>query len=247
MEPFIIYPAIDLRSGQVVRLQQGDPQRQTTYSADPASVTERWLQAGAPWLHVVNLDGAFGEQDSANRKAIETVLGAASANGTQVQVGGGLRSLADVGEVLRLGASRAVLGTLAVERPDVLQECLRRFGPERVAVGIDALHGQVRVRGWTEQAGVTAVELGGRMAQAGLTWLVFTDVSRDGLGQGLNVAAALELARASRLNVIASGGVNDASDILRAHQAGLSGVIVGKALYDGRLEIKDWILENLSQ
>jgi phosphoribosylformimino-5-aminoimidazole carboxamide ribotide isomerase len=242
MEPFIIYPAIDLRSGRVVRLQQGDPQRQTTYSADPTSVAERWLQAGAPWLHVVNLDGAFGEQDSANRKAIGSVLAAASAGGAQVQVGGGLRSLADVGEVLRLGASRAVLGTLAVERPDVLQECLRQFGPQRVAVGIDALHGQVQVRGWKEQSGVTALELGRRMAQAGLEWLVFTDVSRDGLGQGLNVAAALELAQTSRLLVITSGGANDDADLHHAHQAGLAGVIVGKALYDGRLEIKDWVL-----
>jgi phosphoribosylformimino-5-aminoimidazole carboxamide ribotide isomerase len=242
MVPFIIYPAIDLRNGQVVRLQQGDPQRQTTYATDPASVADRWLQSGARWLHVVNLDGAFGEQDSANRKAIEGIIAAASAGGAQVQVGGGLRSLADVSEVLRLGASRAVLGTLAVERPDVLQECLRQFGAERVAVGIDALEGQVRVRGWREQAPVTAVELGGHMAQAGLKWLVFTDVSRDGLGQGLNVAAALELARASRLNVIASGGVNGLADIESAHQAGLSGVIVGKALYDGRIEIEKWIL-----
>jgi phosphoribosylformimino-5-aminoimidazole carboxamide ribotide isomerase len=114
-----------------------------------------------------------------------------------------------------------------------------------VRVGIDARDGQVQVRGWKHQAGVTAVELGERMARAGLKWLVYTDVSRDGLGQGLNVGAALELARASRLNVIASGGVNGAADLQRARQAGLSGVIVGKALYDGRLEIKDWTLSNL--
>jgi phosphoribosylformimino-5-aminoimidazole carboxamide ribotide isomerase len=240
---FTIYPAIDLRNGQVVRLQQGDSNRQKIYADDPAEVAERWLSAGARWLHVVNLDGAFGEPDSANESALSGILGAAANYGAKVQLGGGLRSIEAVRQSIQMGVSRVVLGTLALEKPQVLAECIREFGPNRIAAGIDARDGLVTVRGWREETTVKAITLGIRLAETGLKWVIFTDVSRDGLGKGLNVPATAELKRASRLSVIASGGVNETGDIEHARQAGLSGVIIGSALYEGKLEIKDWVLE----
>ena len=233
---FVIYPAIDLRQGKVVRLRQGDPQQQTVYGDDPAATARRWLEAGARWLHVVNLDGAFGESDSANRQALAEILQAASEHQAQVQFGGGMRSLADIDRALEMGVARAVLGTLAVEQPEVLEAGVRRFGAQHLAAGLDARQGLVRVRGWAEGTNLQAVEVARQMAALGLRWLVFTDVARDGVGSGLNLASTLELAHRSSLNVIASGGVNGLDDIRGAKKAGLQGVIVGRALYEGKID-----------
>lgn len=239
---FTIYPAIDLRNGQVVRLQQGDTERQKVYADDPVGVAERWLSTGARWLHVVNLDGAFGEPDSTNGLALAGILSAAARYGAKVQLGGGLRSLEAVRQVIQMGVTRVILGTLAIEQPQVLAECLREFGSNRIAASIDARDGMVTVRGWREETSVKAITLGIRLAETGLKWVIFTDVSRDGIGKGLNIPATIELKRASRLSVIASGGVNDIGDIEQARQAGLSGVIIGSALYEGKFEIKEWEL-----
>lgn len=236
---FVIYPAIDLRQGKVVRLRQGDPQQQTVYGDDPAATARRWLEAGARWLHVVNLDGAFGEADSANRQALAEILQAASEYQAQVQFGGGMRSLADIDRALEIGVARAILGTLAAEHPEVLGSGVQRFGAQRLAAGLDARHGLVQVRGWVEGTSLQAVELARQMAALGLRWLIFTDVARDGVGSGLNLASTLELAHRSGLNVIASGGVNGLEDIRGARQAGLPGVIVGRALYEGKIDPGD--------
>lgn len=232
---FTIYPAIDLRGGKVVRLKEGDPARITSYSDDPAETARRWLEAGPSWLHVVNLDGAFGESDDANRLALDSILKI----GAQVQFGGGVRSLAAVERVMGLGVSRVILGTLALEQPVVVAAALNKFGPEKVAVGIDARDGLVRVRGWKEGSGVSAAELALQMRTLGLRTVIFTDVSRDGLGSGLNIAATKELAQVSGLAVIASGGVHTLEDVIAAREANLAGAIIGRALYEGTIDLKE--------
>jgi phosphoribosylformimino-5-aminoimidazole carboxamide ribotide isomerase len=239
--PFTIYPAIDLRGGQVVRLQQGDPDREKIYARDPAAAARYWLEAGASWLHIVNLDGAFGEQDGPNQQALAAILKVAQEFGGRVQMGGGLRSLDDVRQALEIGVARAVIGTLAIEQPQALVSSIEWFGPQSIAVGIDARDGLVQVRGWKTGSAVKAVDLAAQMARIGVQWIIFTDISRDGVGKGLNLPATLELAQVSRMNVIASGGVDELADLQAARDADLAGVIVGRALYEKRLTIEKWV------
>jgi phosphoribosylformimino-5-aminoimidazole carboxamide ribotide isomerase len=233
---FIVFPAIDLRGGQVVRLKEGDPDRQTSYSPDPAGTARRWISAGARWLHVVNLDGAFGLTGGANERAARAILAEAGRAGVPVQFGGGLRTLEAVEAILALGAARAVLGTLAIEQPGALAEALSRWGAERVSVSLDARDGRVQTHGWQSDTPILARELVVALRETGLRWLVFTDIARDGLQTGLNMPATLELARASGLRVIASGGIRGLEDVRQAREAGLAGAIVGRALYEGAIE-----------
>ena len=243
MRVWDIYPAIDLRQGRVVRLMQGDPGKETAYAADPLSVAHRWRESGATWLHVVNLDGALGERGRENQAALERIFTA----GLRVQFGGGLRDLELVRRALDLGVSRAVVGTAAVEDPALVEAMLAAFGPERIAVAIDARQGKVRTHGWQQAASMTAAELARKWATQGVRWLIFTDVSRDGMGSGLNVAATTHLAQATgsstgsghRLHVIASGGVSSLEDVRWAYRAGLSGVIIGRALYEGQVDLRE--------
>jgi phosphoribosylformimino-5-aminoimidazole carboxamide ribotide isomerase len=237
---FTVYPAIDLRQGQVVRLQQGDPLRQTVYGRDPAATARRWLEAGARWLHVVNLDGAFGQSDSANQSALAAILQSAAIYDAQVQFGGGLRSMESLARVLELGVERAILGTAAAEQPELLEQALKRFGRKHIAAAIDARQGQVQIRGWAQETQISALDLARRMAEMGLIWVIFTDVSRDGLGRGLNIPATQEMAKVPGLRLIASGGVDGPKDVRAAEQAGFAGVIVGRALYDGKVEFGKW-------
>ena len=235
---FTIFPAIDLRAGRVVRLKEGDPARMTSHNDDPAETARRWLSKGASWLHVVNLDGAFGENDQVNLSALELILSVAKSFGARVQFGGGLRSLTAIARALYLGVSRVVLGTVAVEQPDLIAEALTRFGEERIAVGIDARDGLVRVHGWKDNSGISATDLAFHMRTLGLRTVIFTDVRRDGLGSGLNIAATRQLAEISGLDVIASGGVHTLEDVTAARDANLSGVIIGRAIYEGTLDLK---------
>ena len=231
---FTIYPAIDLRNGAVVRLKYGDPAQQTTFSDDPVATAQRWLAAGATWLHVVNLDGAFDEQGSANWHALPRL----TALGTPVQFGGGIRTLADLERALTLGAARVILGTIAVEQPDLVAQAVARFGPDAVVVGLDARDGIVKTRGWQTDGGVTATELGRKMAALGVTTIIHTDISRDGVLTGVNWQASQALAAATNLAVIASGGVAALDDVLACRKAdGINGVITGRAIYDGRLDL----------
>jgi phosphoribosylformimino-5-aminoimidazole carboxamide ribotide isomerase len=231
---FTIYPAIDLRGGKVVRLKEGDPARMTSYSDDPAEAAQRWLDTGAEWLHVVNLDGAFGESDHANRNALEAILKC----GGRVQFGGGMRSLSAIEDVLNMGVTRAILGTIAIENPDVVANALTRFGAEHIAVGIDARDGLVRVRGWKDDSGIKATDLALHMRTLGLATVIFTDIRRDGLGSGLNIPSTRELVEVSGLAVIASGGVHMIADVIAAKEAGLAGCIIGRALYEGTVDLK---------
>lgn len=234
---WMIYPAIDLRHGRVVRLMQGDPDRETAYASDPLHVAERWRGAGAQWVHVVNLDGAFGEGSEENIRALQRIL--EGTRGLRVQFGGGLRDLASVRRALELGVERVVLGTAAVRNPTLVAAALDAYGPKRVVIGIDAGGGAVRTHGWRESAGVTALELAQQWAGRGVDWLIFTDVARDGTERGLNLEATAQLAEATDLNVIASGGVASLDDVWRAYAANLSGVIIGRALYEGTLSLQD--------
>jgi phosphoribosylformimino-5-aminoimidazole carboxamide ribotide isomerase len=198
-------------------------------------MARKWLGMGAAWLHVVNLDGAFGESDDANRSALEAILKL----GTQVQFGGGMRSLAAIENAIALGVSRVVLGTIAIEQPKVVIAALKKFGSEKIAVGIDARDGLVHVRGWKSDSGILAKDLALQMRTVGLRTVIFTDIRRDGLGGGLNIPSTRELADVSGLDVIASGGVHTLDDVIAARDAKLSGAIIGRALYEGTIDLKE--------
>jgi phosphoribosylformimino-5-aminoimidazole carboxamide ribotide isomerase len=237
MSDFTIYPAIDLRDGKVVRLKEGDPARMTFYSDDPAKTARHWLEIGPHWLHVVNLDGAFGESDLKNQAALESILSVAGEFKAKVQFGGGLRSLKAMRRALDMGVGRLVLGTIAIEQPEMVFEAIGQFGAEKIVVGIDARDGFVRVRGWKDKSGVLATDLAFQMRDGGVKTIIFTDISRDGLGEGLNIRTTQGLAKKSKLDVIASGGVHTLEDVLAARDASLAGVIVGRAIYDGTLDL----------
>jgi phosphoribosylformimino-5-aminoimidazole carboxamide ribotide isomerase len=249
-----IYPAIDLQRGQVVRLRQGDPGARTVYGDDPAAVARRWEELGAEWLHVVNLDGAL-EADTRTGTGTDTrpyatglpvnlrrLAEIRAATRIPIQFGGGLRELGDVERVLELGATRVVLGTVAVMRPQVVADAVARFGPTRVVAGIDARDGLVATHGWQESSSLDALTVARRMRGLGVLRVVYTDIVRDGMLTGTNVAATAALARDSGLKVIASGGVASIEDI-RALAArwtdGIEGVIVGQALYAGVLDLRE--------
>ena len=241
MADFTIYPAIDLREGKVVRLAQGDLQRQTIYDNEPGKAARRWLEAGASWLHVVNLDGAFEQPDQANYQGLLDILGVVGefCPPRLVQFGGGLRSIEAVERALAAGVQRVVLGTAIVQTPELAAEVVHRFGAQRVAAGLDARQGKVMLRGWVESSGLSTGEAAQRLAQAGIQTIIFTDIARDGVGGGINLEASITLAQESGLEVIASGGVCGLEDIRQARQAGMGGVIVGRALYEGTFALED--------
>ncbi len=233
--PFLILPALDLRGGKVVRLEQGDPARQTVYGDDPRAWAERWKAEGAEWLHVVNLSGAFGEEANANWKALERILDI----GLKVEFGGGLREKESIRVALDLGVERVFLGTAAIQNPPLLVWALETYGPQRIAGDIGARDGKVTVAGWQETTALTVLEAGEFLYAQGVRWCVLTDVRRDGVGGGLNVGSAAALQSATGLRVVASGGVSTVEDIRRARAAGLAGVIIGRALYEEKLSLSE--------
>ena len=234
---FTVYPALDLRAGKVVRLKEGDPERMTAYSDDPEQTARRWLEAGASWLHVVNLDGAFGENESRNRAVLRTILKAAAEFSAYVQFGGGIRSLEAMEEALDLGVQRVILGTIAAEQPEIVGEAIQIFGSKQIAAGLDARDGLIHIRGWKEDSGLPAVDLALQLKKAGLRTVIFTDIRRDGLGSGLNIDATRALTEATGLEVIASGGVLTIEDVIAAREAGLAGTIIGRALYESTIDL----------
>ncbi len=238
MAAFTIYPAIDLRKGQVVRLRQGDPDRQTTYSTDPAQVAVCWLEAGATWLHVVNLDGAFGEADQENQAALKAILEQAHLRNAQVQFGGGLRTLEGIESALLMGVHRLILGTAALETPELLTQVMQHYKAEQIAIAIDAYQGKVRRRGWTQESGKEILPFGRELLGLGFRTVIYTDIKRDGMGSGVDIPSAQALA-ALGLEVVASGGVHALEDIQRIRQAQLSGVIIGRALYEGNFRLEE--------
>lgn len=234
---FVIFPAIDLHNGKVVRLKEGDLNRLTRYSDNPADTASQWLASGAGWLHVINLDGAFEQSDQENLRALQSVVRAARQYRARVQFGGGLRSIEDIKRVIETGVDRVILGTAAVSHPEILPLALSRWGVDRVAVSLDARDGMVRVRGWQEGTDLSALELSKSFQKQDLRWLVFTDIARDGLQTGLNLQKTIQIARTTGLNVIASGGVSSEEDLHAAREANLAGVIVGRALYEGTVNL----------
>jgi phosphoribosylformimino-5-aminoimidazole carboxamide ribotide isomerase len=235
MSEFTLYPAIDLRGGRVVRLAQGDPERETEYSTDPGRVAARWVSAGADWLHVVNLNGALGQGKRENLQSLQEILLA----GAKVQFGGGLREIARVREVFNLGVGRVVFGTAAVEDPELVELAMGEFGADRIALGLDAREGLLRVHGWQQAGGMGALELARQYAGTGVRYAVVTDISRDGMGLGLNLKLAREIQQRAGLKVIASGGVTSLGDVRAAQALGMAGVIIGRALYDGRIRLEE--------
>lgn len=235
----ILFPAIDLKEGLAVRLQQGDMTRATVFHRDPAQQAHAFEAQGFKHLHVVDLDGAFAGK-SMNGAAVERILKTVS---MCVQLGGGIRDMKAIAGWLEKGIDRVIIGTAAVRDPALVKEAAKEF-PKRVAVGLDARDGKVAVEGWAETSELTVLDIARRFEDAGVAALLFTDVGRDGLLKGCNVEATVALARAVAIPVIASGGVADIHDIhaLRPHVAdGIEGVITGRALYDGRLDLAEAI------
>lgn len=237
----IVFPAIDLRAGRVVRLRQGRADAETVYGDDPAQVVQRWQTEGAEWLHVVNLDGAFGEDIPANLAALSQILKAIS---IPVQFGGGLREIGGIEAAFKLGVSRVILGTVAIRNPSLVSEALKCYGKERIVVGIDARSGFVATHGWKETSEMSAIDLARQMAERGVVRAVYTDIARDGMLTGIDHQGTAELARATGLKVIASGGVGSLDDIRAVASLGkdgIEGVIVGQALYTGKVRLKEAI------
>lgn len=232
-------PAIDLLDACAVRLVQGRRDQKTVYSQAPWEIAARWREGGADRVHLVDLDAAF-DGSSRNGEAIRRIVEAAAC---PTELGGGIRSLDDAARALEeWGVGRVVVGTVAVKDPGVVEAMLRRFGPERVAVGIDARDGVVKVSGWVEGEGLQAVELGRAMRAMGVVSCIFTDIAKDGMLQGPNLPATVAFAEATGLSTVVSGGISGLADLRAARDLahpGLEGVIVGKALFDGLVEVPE--------
>jgi phosphoribosylformimino-5-aminoimidazole carboxamide ribotide isomerase len=230
-----LFPAIDIRSGRVVRLSQGETTRETVYGNDPVAVAARFAEQGTPWIHLVDLDRAFGDGD--NDELVRRIVVLVSPR-VRVQLGGGFRSLDRIREAGDLAVARIVVGTGAAVDPDFVPAAAELIGPARLAVGIDARKGWVAVRGWTETSSLRAVELARRVVGQGVSTLIYTDVARDGLLGGPDIEGAVALQQFGG-GVIASGGVASLGDIRAVRRAGLAGVVVGRALYEGTLGLAD--------
>lgn len=232
----ILYPAIDLKDGQCVRLYKGDMEKATVFGDDPAAQARAFVDQGAEWLHLVDLNGAFAGAP-VNGAAVEAIL---AATDVPAQLGGGIRDMATIEGWLSKGLARVILGTVAVENPDLVREAARAF-PGQVAVGIDARNGMVATKGWAEETNVEVTDLARQFEDAGVAAIIYTDINRDGAMQGPNVDATAALARAVSIPVIASGGVSRIEDLIALRDCGakLDGAISGRALYDGKLDLAE--------
>ena len=229
----ILYPAIDLKDGQCVRLLRGAMDDATVFSDDPAAQARAFQDAGCAWLHLVDLNGAFAGQP-VNGAAVEAIL---AATDIPAQLGGGIRDMATIEGWLDKGIARVILGTVAVEDPDLVRAAARAF-PDRVAVGLDARNGRVATRGWAEETEMLVTDLAARFEDAGIAAIIYTDIDRDGAMGGPNIGATAALARAVGVPVIASGGVSSLADLLALKETGvIAGAISGRALYDGKLDL----------
>lgn len=236
---FTIYPAIDLRRGRVVRLKQGRVEDETVYSDDPSETARHWASQGAAWLHVVNLDGAFGAVDNQNVGALQRILSTVQ---IPVQFGGGLRDLDAMRRAFELGVQRVILGTVALEKPEIVSSAISEFGAEKVAIAIDAREGMVATRGWLGPSQVDAKQFGKQMRGLGALRAIVTDIARDGMLSGIDAGATAEFARETGLRVIASGGVaslDDVRNLLGVAPIGVEGVIVGQALYSNAFTLPE--------
>lgn len=238
MTDFTVYPAIDLRGGQVVRLRQGRADQQKIYSADPLEVAREWVRQGAQWLHMVNLDGAFEENTQENGQAMRAIL-AALYGKVQIQLGGGVRAIRQIRDLLAMGVSRVVLGTAVMQNPDFAAQALKTYPAEVLAFGLDARGDELMSRGWQTASGQSPRMLALALAGMGAQTLIYTNIQKDGMQSGVDWSGTQELAQASGLQVIASGGTATLEDIAAVRRAGLAGVIVGRALYEGNFTLKE--------
>ena len=229
----ILYPAIDLKGGRVVRLLRGDMDKATVFNDDPADQARKFAAAGASWIHVVDLDGAFAGKPK-NARAVEAILKAVQA---KIQLGGGIRDRASIKAWLDQGVERVVLGTAAVKNPELVKQACKEF-PGRVALGIDARQGKVAVEGWAESSSISVLDLARKFEGAGAAAIIYTDIERDGALEGVNLEATAALARSVKTPVIASGGISSLDDIAALKAKGIPGAILGRALYDGRVDLK---------
>lgn len=229
-----IFPAIDLRGGKCVRLRQGDYAQETVFGADPAEMAERWVSDGATYLHVVDLDGAKAGRPI-NGASIRAIV---KSTGVPCQLGGGLRTEDDIKQALGWGVARVIIGTKALESPAWLKHMAERF-PGRIVLGLDAKAGKVATQGWLDVSETDALALARQLAHPPLSAIIYTDIARDGMMQGANVSAMAEMAAAVPLPVIASGGVTTLDDIERLQEGGLAGCIIGRALYEGQLNLRE--------
>ncbi len=234
----LVIPAIDLKNGSCVRLLQGRETDVTVYDENPVAVGRRFAAAGARMIHVVDLDGAFQGGESPNRAVVKKIVEAVD---VPIEFGGGIRSLQDVQQLCDAGVAQVVLGTVAAESPELLQEMVARFG-EKICVGVDARDGQMTTRGWQTVTRISAVDLARSVAAAGVRRLIYTDISRDGMLTGPNIEQTVAVARAANVPVTASGGVSSLDDIKRLRDSGeplVDSVIVGKALYEQKFKLED--------
>jgi phosphoribosylformimino-5-aminoimidazole carboxamide ribotide isomerase len=229
-----IYPAIDLRDGKCVRLKQGDYAQETVFGADPAAMAERWVADGATYLHLVDLDGAK-EGRPVNGRSIRAIV---KASGVPCQLGGGLLNADDIKQALAWGVTRVIVGTKALQSPQWLAQMTHQF-PGRIVLGIDAKDGKVATQGWLDVSEISALDLARQCGRPPLSAIVYTDISRDGMMQGANVTAMAEMAAAVPIPVIASGGVTTLDDVQRLQESGLAGCIIGRALYEGQLNLRE--------
>lgn len=229
----ILYPAIDLKDGQAVRLLRGDMENSTVFSDSPATQARAFQEAGCQWLHLVDLNGAFAGEP-VNGAAVEAILAETS---VPAQLGGGIRDMATIEMWIGKGIARVILGTVAVENPDLVRDAARAF-PGKVAVGLDAREGRVATRGWAEETDIMVTDLARSFEDAGVAAIIYTDINRDGAMQGPNIEATADLARAVHIPVIASGGVSSLADLEALRDTGvIAGAISGRALYDGALDL----------
>ncbi len=235
----LVIPAIDLKDGRCVRLRQGDMAAETVYSDNVAAVARQWQQSGASWIHVVDLNGAVGGEPK-NLTQIESVMRTVS---VRVQVGGGIRTIETVRRYLHAGVARVVLGTAAITDPQFLEQACREF-PRRIVLGLDARDGRVAVKGWTAMSDVKAIDLLQELSGCAIAAVVYTDIARDGMLTGPNLTALKEVAGISSFPVIASGGISQIEDLLAVRSLGprIEGAIVGKALYDGKLDYQSALI-----
>ena len=232
-----LYPAIDLKDGQCVRLKQGEFKEITVYSQKPEEVAALWQSQGATFLHLVDLDGALAGR-SVNEKVIKKIADTVS---MPIEIGGGIRSEEAIESMLSLGVARVIIGTKAVENPEFIRDMVKKFGQDRIVAGVDAKDGMVAVEGWEKISGITASELCNRMKEYGVRHIVYTDISRDGMLTGPNVEYTKKLTEETGMDIIASGGMSSMEDLRQLYRAGVRGAIIGKALYEKRIDLKEAI------
>ena len=234
----IVIPAIDLKNGRVVRLQQGRPEQETVYSFNPVEVAQNFVAAGARMIHLVDLDGAFFGEG----RNLESIKAIRARVDIPIQMGGGMRTPSDVEEMIEVGIDSVILGTMAVEEPEMAERVLNRFGPDRIQIGIDAKNGMVSVHGWEKKTRLKATVFGKKWAEKGLTRAIFTDIDTDGMLGGPNMVAIRHFAETTGLGVTASGGISSKEDVrsIKAlEQIGVDRIIIGKALYEGSLKLEE--------